>query len=244
MELKIFRRKQYNGDASGKLNKQNALVKLWTRKPKAESKNQEEVESVGGAFCSIIPRSDQPRLHSNRSSNSDTTWKTCDSLSYHNHSPLLVVVPSRSSASNKKVGDEATELGMVLARSRKLPGPSYFSNNIILVNQERCKQNTPPLFRNLELDTIARKQAEAMANARNVGHSDLSTLRFKLSGPCRRIGENVAVGKSIKEIHKGMVNSANKADKNNISDRRYTCMGVGTAKGDDGKLYMCQIFKG
>ena len=226
------------------LNKQNAFVKMWTRKPKLESKNQEKVESAGGAFCSIIPRSDQPRLHSNRSSDSDTTWKTCDSSSYHNHSPLLVVASSRSSSSNKKVGDAATELGMVLARSRKLPGTWYFSNNIILVNQERCKQNTPPLFRNLELDTIARNHAEAMATTRRVGHSDLSALRFKLSGPCRRIGENVAVGKSIKEIHKGMINSANKADKNNILDRRYTCMGVGTAKGEDGKLYICQIFKG
>ena len=37
-----------------------------------------------------------------------------------------------------------------------------------------------------------------------------------------------------------------KADRNNILDRRFTCMGMGTAKSPDenSKLYICQIFRG
>jgi hypothetical protein len=33
------------------------------------------------------------------------------------------------------------------------------------------------------------------------------------------------------------------ADRNNMLDRRLTCMGIGTAKADDGTLYLCQLFR-
>ena len=65
-----------------------------------------------------------------------------------------------------------------------------------------------------------------------------------------RIGENVGRGKTINEIHSMMMmttNSKNKnknnvSQRNNILHRRFVYMGVGTAKGDDGLLYLCQIF--
>jgi uncharacterized protein YkwD len=150
-----------------------------------------------------------------------------------------------SAGQDLKVGDEATMLGMVMARSRKLPGNWYFSNNIILVNKARCVEKVPALSRDMELDHIARSHAEIMAMTGIAGHSDPTTQRFKLSGPCRRIGENVAVGKSIKDVHQEMMESRKRqADRNNILDRRYTSIGVGTAKGKDGRLYVCQVFKG
>lgn len=60
----------------------------------------------------------------------------------------------------------------------------------------------------------------------------------------RRIGENVAVGNTIQEIHMAMMSDLI-ADKNNILDRRYIYFGMGTAKSEvTGKLYLCQIFQG
>lgn len=200
------------------------------------------VDSAGGTFCSTIPRNKQSRLISDRSNMSDDTWKSCASTSYHNHSPLL---PAHRSFVDKdtKPADEVRELGMIMARCRNLPGNWYYSNNIILVNNVRCVRNIPSLSRDIELDSIAQEHAKAMAKSGQVQHSDPTALRFKFSGPCRRIGENVAVGSSIKDIHEEMI-ARHTADKNNILDRRYTRMGVGTCKGEDGRLFLCQIFKG
>lgn len=61
-----------------------------------------------------------------------------------------------------------------------------------------------------------------------------------LSDPNRRIGENVYRGKTIKDMHTAMMKS--QSHRNNILHRRFIYMGVGTAKGDDGLLYLCQIF--
>jgi hypothetical protein len=59
-----------------------------------------------------------------------------------------------------------------------------------------------------------------------------------------RIGENVAVGNTIQEIHMAMM-SDSIADRNNILDRRYVYFGMGTAKSQrSGKIYVCQIFQG
>lgn len=59
----------------------------------------------------------------------------------------------------------------------------------------------------------------------------------------QRIGVNVGRGSTIKDIHKSMVSSST-ADLNNIIDRRFVYMGVGTAKGgdDNDTMYLCQIF--
>jgi hypothetical protein len=240
MDLRIFERKQTKGHTDQR-KERNGLAAWWWKTKK--SKQSKSLESAPGAFCSAIPRAqNQARFLSARSDKTDATWKVCDSESYHDHSPLLA---HRMSGRDLKVSDEATELGMVMARARKLPGTWYFSNNIILVNQSRCRRNAPALSRDMELDHIARLHAQAMATSGKAEHSDSNYLRFKLSGPCRRIGENVAVGTSIKDIHKEMMESTKRhADKNNVLDRRYTCMGVGTAKGEDGTLYLCQIFKG
>ena len=55
-----------------------------------------------------------------------------------------------------------------------------------------------------------------------------------------RVGVNVGCGSGVEQIHRHMM--ASLSDKNNITDRRFVSMGVGTAKSEDGILYMCQIF--
>jgi uncharacterized protein YkwD len=138
--------------------------------------------------------------------------------------------------------DDVEELGLVLARSRKLPGTDYYSSNHILVNKERIKRLMPPLIRRSKLDELAREHAMAMAAKDALLHSDPDALMQKVGRPSRRLGENVAYGRSIREIHTMMMKEKG-SDKNNLLDRRFLTMGMGTARGPDGGLYMCQIFR-
>jgi len=170
-----------------------------------------------------------------------SSWKSTDTASFILHQPLMVSDPDKDGES-ELVDDEAEKLGEVMQRSRKLPGTWYFSSNHVMVNQERTKRVIAPLTRLSELDTIAREQAAAMAAADKLFHSDPASLHTKFNRFSRRMGENVAVGANIREIHKQMMTIP--CHKHNILHRRYTHFGMGTATGKDGKLYLCQVFRG
>lgn len=249
-----------------------------------------------------------------------SVWTSSGDKDHHKGSPLIArrhcnsdISNSNSSSSDNKskrnlmkqkssrlnkIEDEPAELGLIMARSRKLPKHSwYYANNHIQVNNERTKRTIAPLLRHPILDEAAREHARLMAQQaddqlrsnENVEedqseiaafHSDPWELRSKLFHRelkhqkqeqeqtnkenieeenttyriCtsldndyhhfHRVGENVAVGNSIKEIHLAMM-SDSIADKNNILDRRYIYLGMGTAKSEvTGKLYLCQIFQG
>ena len=130
-----------------------------------------------------------------------------------------------------------------MARARKLPGTWYYSSNHVLVNQERTRRTMAPLIRMLELDELARIHAEQMAEEDELRHAEADALRFALKDiPHRRLGENVARGESVRSIHNDMMNTL--SNRNNILDRRFSHMGMGTAVGKHGDLYLCQIFRG
>ena len=166
------------------------------------------------------------------------SWKSTETNSFYLHQPLMVSDPE----CELPVVDEAEALGRAMLRSKELPSCWYFSSNHIMVNQERTKRVTAPLTRLKELDSIAREHADAMAASHKLFHSDPAALPQKFNRPSRRMGENVAVGATIKDIHKKMM--ATPSDKHNILHRRYTHMGMATAKGSDGQLYLCQVFRG
>jgi len=208
-------------------------------------------KSLGGTYLTMIQRDDNRRLTD--SSSSDESWKPSSGKGHHKHSPLVARSGERPSYVKLKtkptarvydpVDDDAQELGMIMLRSRNLPGTWYYSNNHVLVNKERVKRRIPPLMRRTQLDELAREHAETMAAEDALYHSDPNTLVQKIGRPSRRLGENVMYGDSIREMHRIMLESAG-ADKNNMLDRRYLTMGMGTARGQDGGLYMCQIFRG
>ena len=222
-----------------------------------KSKNDQEetppvsMVSIGGGYRSGLQRSDpssrlvvvanntsdEDKPSQGSSSSSSSSWTSSGERNYHRHSPLIV--KKRDEPLPEK-HDAATELGMVMARSRKLPDMWYFSSNHIMVNKERLKHHVAPLTRNRQLDGLAREHAEAMSRQQRVFHSSSNNNSRVVF---RRMGENVASGGSIKAIHQNMVKKS-VADKNNMVDRRYTQMGMGTAKGHDGTLYLCQIFRG
>jgi uncharacterized protein YkwD len=111
-----------------------------------------------------------------------------------------------------------------------------------MINSERTKRTITPLVRTRELDEIAREHVEAMAKENRMFHSDPSSLEMQFRPSARRLGENVAKGDTIREIHREMMTIS--SDANNILDSRYSHFGMATAKASDGELYICQIFHG
>lgn len=127
----------------------------------------------------------------------------------------------------------------------KRPMFADICGNHALVNAERQwgNSNLSPLKRSRELDEIAKWQAKNMAKASRAYHSDPNELCSRLhSQPEHRLGENVAQGKNLRELHGIMKqHSANYA---NMMDERYTEMGMASAKAANGDWYLCQIFRG
>ena len=211
--------------------------------------------TMGGAFCSTLMRSPclvldgakddssdnsggeaQPMLKSKPTKNK---WKSSQIPGYHRHSP-----PASPPTANTLgyESDHSTDTQLILKRQprkRDLPDCWYFSSNHVLINRERSKRDIRSLVRCSKIDALAREHATYMARKGDVRFAK----RIAVDGPSRRIGQNVASGTSIREIHIGMM-TRSKGDKNNILDTRYSKFGMGTAKGPDGRLYLCQIFRG
>lgn len=137
----------------------------------------------------------------------------------------------------------AVAFGQMIAKNRRLPGvvPGFIASNHVMVNKERIAIHIPALTRRIELDAIARERAETMAKQGKIGHGSLDDLEFQIR-PCRVFDENIACGKSMQDIHTDMLK--NEANRKTMIDQRYSYMGMGTARGSDGTLYLCQIFKG
>ena len=111
-----------------------------------------------------------------------------------------------------------------------------------MVNMERKKNSVHPLTRKNELDSVARWHAENMANENRLHHTGPSELQAKVGRPCRIIGKNVSKGESVRAIHKKMMDS--KSDVRNMLDSRYVQFGMGTARGPEGDLFLCQVYIG
>ena len=149
--------------------------------------------------------------------------------------------------------DDAQLLKKIMAKARKLPQePGKYASIHVMVNVERAKRNIPPLRRERYMDQIAREQAKIMAEEQNLFHIDNPTmLKNRLKGLDResqelpdfvRMGTNIGRGKDIAEAHRFMM--AALAERNNIQDKRFFYMGMGTSTAENGQIYMCMIFGG
>lgn len=162
------------------------------------------------------------------------SWKSSGSKSHHKNSPLVAT---------RSPQEESDRVQKLIERRKELPDTWYYSSNHVLVNQERTNRTIAPLIRQTHLDEIARIHAEQMASNKQVQHLSLEALHIALEGTSyHRLGINVQKGSSIRRIHEKMMQS--QSNKNNITDRRYTHMGMATAVDADGVLYLCQVFRG
>ncbi|KAL7556687.1 hypothetical protein ACA910_009654 [Epithemia clementina (nom. ined.)] len=250
--LSIFGKKHESivGDRPSRRRKQHEdKTRKFADGKKSRSLQLDDAKPVSGVFVSgrtlTTKGSHHPPSRCSFSSHSNDSicqsWKTSGDKGHNNNAPLIAQNPDDND--DDVITDAAQRLGMVMARSRKLPDTWYFSSNHILVNQERVQRTIAPLIRMTGLDEIARLHAEDMAQAGDVYYLDLEQLRRALENVnCHRLGVNVQRGTSIRDIHDVMMHA--QSNKNNILDRRFTHMGMGTAVSHDGRLYLCQILRG
>jgi hypothetical protein len=89
-----------------------------------------------------------------------------------------------------------------------------------------------------ELAAVARRQAGRMAAAHTIYHN--GNLGNEVSN-WRSIGENVGMGGSVSAIHNAFMNSSE--HRSNILSTSFTEVGIGTARGSDGQLYVSEVFR-
>ena len=109
--------------------------------------------------------------------------------------------------------------------------PWYYSANHLLINQERVENGLSPLHRRRNLDEKARDLAKMSA--------EKGKLK-KLPAGCKG---NVARGLTIREIHWDMMTKQGNRERKKILNEKYNAFGMGTHKGEDGYLYLVQLFE-
>ena len=160
----------------------------------------------------------------------------------------MPVVIRRPQYDTYNEADDKVLLKKIMTDAKKLPQTSgKYASNHIMINAERTTRMVPPLRRERVLDSIARDHAQRMADSNKVFHMDgPMELHTKLlehdNMSFNRLGVNIARGNSIEEIHKFMM--AALAERNNILDKRFTTFGVGTARTDNGYIYLVHVFGG
>jgi len=175
-------------------------------------------------------------------------WLASNLQDHHRGVPIVVRRPEFDEFDEL---DDKKLLNKIMTKAKKLPlEPGKYAMNHIMVNAVRAKRNIPPLRRERYMDQIAREQAKIMAEEKTLFHTSIK-LKNRLKEMDKesrelpvfdRIGTNIGKGKNIAEVHRFMM--AALAERNNIHDKRFFAMGMGTYIADNGELYMCQIFGG
>jgi uncharacterized protein YkwD len=231
-----------------------------TQKSKASSvKNAAKSNSIGGVFATSLHHlnvhKSQQSLDTRNTELSDSTmsitWSSSESPRHHKGAPLMVQrspsliggLSAKQQSSRNLNHVEPISLTEAMMKAQFLPPDSdYISSNHVMINSDRIWRLTQPLVRLSLLDSIAKEQAQAMADRKELFHSEPTQLMEAIGRPSHRLGENVSSGSSVRSMHIAM--QKNLADKNNMIDRRFTSFGIGTAKGSGGILYLCQIYRG
>lgn len=113
-----------------------------------------------------------------------------------------------------------------------------------MVNAARHSEAKKPLMRDSVLDELALRHSEAMQKVRVVGH-DVGD-----GGPGQRLadagfsathtGENVAGAATVVRAHRALWLSP--SHRGNLLDGRFTRVGIGVARGEDGRVWVTQLF--
>lgn len=129
-------------------------------------------------------------------------------------------------------------LGLVAALpGRALAGPSegsFFS----AVNSARAANGLPALAYASDLASVARRQAERMASSNRLYHNP--NLGSEVSS-WQIVAENVGYGPTWSSVQQAFMASPD--HRANILDPKVTQLGVGTAVGNDGRIWVAQVFR-
>mmetsp|Transcript_7861 Transcript_7861/g.17080 ORF Transcript_7861/g.17080 Transcript_7861/m.17080 type:complete len:112 (-) Transcript_7861:250-585(-) len=108
-----------------------------------------------------------------------------------------------------------------------------------LIGNERHMRGIPKLALSRDLVQMAQDHAQWMADNGTVRRS--SDIVVRLSKLWKKAGQNVGQSSSCEKTHLDMM--LNAGDSSRMIDRGYTHLGVGSARGSDGKVYVCQLFR-
>jgi len=105
-------------------------------------------------------------------------------------------------------------------------------------NSARSQHGLPAYVVSSDLTSIANQWAAHMAANRTLAHNPNATSQV-----CcwRAMGENVGVGGSASAIQQAFMGSYE--HRSNILSSTYTEVGIGTARGSDGQLYVDELFR-
>jgi uncharacterized protein YkwD len=130
-----------------------------------------------------------------------------------------------------KSGKTRSELKLEVEVMREnFTGAGHYANNLVMVNRERAKECVRPLTRSVSLDEMASNFARQMA--KSSGSQQIHT----------HLSANMMRGPSVRAIHAAFMSRDRERD--NVLSADSKEFGMGTAKGEDGQLYLCQLFGG
>ena len=151
---------------------------------------------------------------------------------------VVIEEPRRSRARCVVVG-LVMALSVVVLPEPAVAGPADDAGTSVwLVNQTRAEYGLPGLMPDRELQILANRQANRMAEHGDVYHT--GNLGSQLSWGWQSWAENVGYGPSVSWVHGAFMDSGYHSA--NILDPGYNYVGVGVAYGVDGKVYVAQVF--
>lgn len=110
-----------------------------------------------------------------------------------------------------------------------------------LVNGARADRGLSALSVHAAAGSIALEHTREMAAAHDIWHNDeLFTAETKRRLAAKTVGENVALNSTAKGAHDRLM--ASDGHRANILAPQFTAIAVGAVRGDDGRLYVTQVF--
>jgi hypothetical protein len=140
----------------------------------------------------------------------------------------------------------ATFVGsMAMAATLPAAGRSYVPTDEAkvrsMVNKTRAEKGLPPLKSHDQLIAMARGQSDRMEDRGGIYHNpQLGAEATRRGLNWERIGENVGMGPNVELIQQAFLDSPHHYE--NIVHPAYNHVGIGVVKGDDGKMYVTQVF--
>jgi uncharacterized protein YkwD len=110
--------------------------------------------------------------------------------------------------------------------------------SVAMLNDTRAAHGLHGLMPDAELQQIANRQANAMAESGAVWHT--ANLGSQLSWGWWAWSENVGYGPSVGWLHGAFMNSWSHSE--NVLNPSYNYVGVGVAYGWDGSIYVSHVF--
>ncbi len=113
-----------------------------------------------------------------------------------------------------------------------------------MIDAARATEKLPSFSRDPVLDRLAEEHSKRMRDQRAVGHDvgdgDIIDRLDEAGVTYQSRGENVAAASSTVRAHRALWSSP--SHRSNLLDARFTRMGLGIAKGDDGRVFVTEIF--